>query len=431
MQLIRTYSFSNVRKTLGHYKAKSLAIKMGTTRRKLRKFSVVDMLLAYWQLVSLGQFSYDDWASQISSFIGKTVSGQAVCKRMSHSMVEFIKELLNKSFKQKHDSMFNPELFKHFANAYIQDATHFSLPRILASIFPGSYSKYGESSTAKIQATFNIRKGSFSDFKLSSFRDNDQKDSPRIVNQLKSGDLLIRDLGYFVTNVFISIQNKGAYFLSRYKFGSYFYNESTGEKIDLLKHLKAKGAIDMKVIMGKKQKLTCRLVAVSLPEKVATERRRKAKADRNKRVNHSKEYLELLGYSIYITNVPNEVWTAEQVAKAYSARWYIEILFKGWKSKLKMKINIPERYITKQRAMFFLYASLLMIQLLIMPLFICAQQLAKQKGEQVSILICTIIIQRLYAILRQANMDNQIKQMVYYCTHEKRKSRVCLAQYVF
>ena len=31
--------------------------------------------------------------------------------------------------------MFGAELFKHFANVYVQDATHFSLPRILSAVF--------------------------------------------------------------------------------------------------------------------------------------------------------------------------------------------------------------------------------------------------------------------------------------------------------
>lgn len=303
MQAIHLHSTYNIRQNLGHLKTKSLALKLGVCKRKDRKFSVVDMLLSYWQLIPLRQFSYDNWASQISSLTGKIVSGQAVCKRMNFSIIIFLQELLKKSFKQKCETLFDSALFKFFPNVYIQDVTHFSLPRILAYAFPGSYSKYGESATAKIQATFNLKRGLFSGFQLFSFRDNDQKNSPKIITQLNSGDLVIMDLGYFVLKVFMLIQEKGAFFLSRYKFGISLYNNKTGAKIDLLKTLRKKGYIDNEVKMGSKEKISCRLVAIALPEKVVAERRRKAKADRNKKANHSDQYFELLGYSIYITNI--------------------------------------------------------------------------------------------------------------------------------
>jgi len=432
MQAFHTHSLRNIRKTLGYLKIKSLALKTKANLRRERKFSATDMLLSFWQLNSFGLFSYDDWALQISLINGETVSGQAVCKRMSLNLVNLLKELLNKSFKQKHNSVFDPDLFKSFVNVYIQDATHFSLPKFLASTFPGSYSRYGEVATAKIQATFSLKKGIFSDFKLFSFRDNDQKDSPRIVEQLKSGDLLIRDLGYFVTKVFNQIINKGAYFLSRYRYGSIFFDIESGIKIDLYKLLKTKENVDMVVTMGVNKKLTCRLVAVCLPKHIAEQRRRKAKLNRNKKSNHSKEYLEMLGYSIYITNVSQEVWSVEQVAKAYNARWYIEILFKGWKSKLKMRLDIPERYLTKERSLFFLYANLLLVQLLVMPIFICAVIGSKIIKKHTSILkICGIINQNMQEIISRKSSETIMNKMIYYGAYEKRKSRDCMAQFVF
>ena len=211
----------------------------------------------------------------------KNISGQALWKRLGPEMVELLKELLHKSFQQKYNTFINSDVLDYFPNVYIQDATHFSLPRAMSSIFPGSYSRYGKSATAKVQAIFNIRRGVFSGFKLASFRDNDQKDSARIIEQLQEKDLVIRDLGYFVLNTFSKIIRKKAFFLSRLKYGVCVLDMQTDKPLDLNKLLKKKkGAIDMQVKLGKKEKLKCRLVAVPVPQEVANKRKRKARKDK-------------------------------------------------------------------------------------------------------------------------------------------------------
>ena len=227
------FNSDNIRQIFGRYKTKSLAKKTGASQRKDRKFSVIDIIISYWQLLSVGEFSYDKWATQISILTNKSISGQAVWKRIRPEMIELMKQLLKKSFKQKYDTLIDSALFQFFPNVYIQDATHFRLPRSLSSIFPGSYSKFGKNATAKIQAVFNIRRGVFSGFELASFRDNDQKDSNRITKSLKEKDLVIRDLGYFVLKVFSNIAKQKAFFLSRLRFGVIVFDNETLKPLDL------------------------------------------------------------------------------------------------------------------------------------------------------------------------------------------------------
>jgi len=60
---------------------------------------VVDIIIRYWQLISVGEFSYDKWTTQISILINKSISGQAVWKRIVPEMVELMKQWLkNKGF---------------------------------------------------------------------------------------------------------------------------------------------------------------------------------------------------------------------------------------------------------------------------------------------------------------------------------------------
>lgn len=420
-------SSDNIRQIFGRLQAKSLAKKIGATQRKSRKFTVVDIIISYWQLISTGEFSYDKWSMQLGLLVNNTISGQAVWKRINPKIVELLKLLLHKSFKQEYSRFMDSSLFSFFPNVYIQDATHFKLPPLMASLFPGSYSRFGKSSTAKIQAVFNLKKGLFSDFKLTSFTDNDQNDSNRITQALKSGDLVIRDLGYFVIKVFSNISKQGAFYLSRFRYGVNIYDKKTLEPIKLQNLLKKNNdMIDIWVKIGSKELLDCRLVAIAVSPDVANERRRKAKQDRNKKANHSKEYLDLLGYTFFITNIPENIWSVQQIEKAYRSRWYIEILFKGWKSHLKVTLLIPERYINQIRVEFFFYASLLMVNLLVMPLFLKAQKWKKTKSIQnISILkTCAFISQNIKLLTLEKNWLYLISYIQYSCVYEKRKSRI-------
>ncbi len=86
------------------------------------------------------------------------------------------------------------------------------------------------------------------------------------------------------------------------------------------------------MLCGKDKKLKVRLVAIKLSHEQAAQRKRKAKQDRDRRLNHSKGYYELLGYIIFITTVTEQIWNEQQVAAAYRVRWNIEIQFKSWKA---------------------------------------------------------------------------------------------------
>lgn len=418
-------SSDNIRKIFGRLHTKSLAKKCGATQRKERKFSTVDLILGLWQLISIGEFSYDKWAIQIGVLTKRKVSGQAVWKRVGPPMLHLMRQLLEKCLKQRFDTLIESSVFKHFPNVYIQDATHFSLPQCLSMVFPGSYSRSGKSATAKIQAIFNLKKGAFSDFQLYSFRDNDQKDAGRIAGHVKPGDLVIRDLGYFTIGSFIKIAQERAYYLSRYKFGLSIYEGKSGRKLSLLKELKKRGNIDMEVELGKKQKITCRLIAVPVSDKVANQRRRKAKKERHQSANHSKEYYKILGYTIYVTNVPKGIWSdTESVETAYRSRWYIEILFKGWKSNLKIKMDISRQYVDKQRAELFYYASLLMVCALVMPVYINAQKQAFERKQYISILkTCAFINQQIGVFIQSQRLGKILDQIQYFCTYESRNDR--------
>jgi len=156
---------------------------------------------------------------------------------------------------------------------------------------------------------------------------------------LSKGDLIIRDLGYFVLKVFRDIINKKAFFISRIKYGVDIFDVKTGKKIDLLRYLKKNKFADMQVLIGKKEKLLTRLVALKLPECVAEARKRKLSSSRDQKLNPSKNHMELMNWGIFITNIDHSVLQAKDIANFYSLRWKIEITFKSWKSSFNFNID--------------------------------------------------------------------------------------------
>jgi hypothetical protein len=137
--------------------------------------------------------------------------------------------------------------------------------------------------------------------------------------------------------VFESLLLKGAFFLSRYRHATTVLDPRTGKPLNLAHLLRTQGSIDRQVWLGEKHRLSVRLVAVPVPEALANERRRRARANRDKRLNPSPQHLFLLGWNIFVTNVDRNTWPPKAIQPIYRLRWRIEMIFKAWKSHLGLR----------------------------------------------------------------------------------------------
>jgi len=154
---------------------------------------------------------------------------------------------------------------------------------------------------------------------LCSFTQNDQSASGSILQWANKGDLVIRDMGYFAMDTFEKLIKADIHFLSRLKYGVKLYDRQ-GNEIALNVLLKGNKAVDQWVYIGVEKKVWIRLVMLPVAAEQRAQRVRKVKHDRDKRLNHSRQYYQWLGYSVYITTVEKQVWTPKEVAKAYSVR---------------------------------------------------------------------------------------------------------------
>jgi Transposase DDE domain len=263
-------------------------------------------------------------------------------------------ELVAKSHLREDNPM---ELLELFNEVYIQDSSNFKLPVSLKHIFKGSGGSACEAGL-KIDALYGLRWGTMQ----VRFHHSAGSDSWQGVPGMKTGSLLLRDLGYFSMDDFERVAKSGSYFLSRLKFNTNVYETPQADKpLDLLLILRGMADNEIRnltVYLGAKKRLKVRLILQKVPRQVAEHKRYKLKTDKqNKRKGLSEARLEFCDANAYITNISEEMMGSGQIITLYGLRWIIEILFKAWKSisNLKDKVNVMKPH----RFMCMLYAHMI------------------------------------------------------------------------
>lgn len=336
---ITLQTVSDMRKRLNEIDAEPLARKCGISKRRNRKLHANQLLSILVAMAPSHSFSLDKIAKLAGLHCNIKFSKQAMSKRLSGGIDNFLLEVATKLL---HPLVVRAPSAKSalglFLRVLVVDSTSISLPDRYFADFPGSSNQSKSTSIMKLQVAMDILNLNVPHLGISSFRRNDQAASSDILEIAKPGDLVLRDLGYFVLDTFRKMIDNGIYFISRYRHGTQLFNPKDQMQLNLYEILKQQGFLDQKVLIGKEQCLPVRLVAVSVPEDVANKRRRKANKDRDKRCNPSKEKKFMMGWTILITNVEPEKLTPKTIDQIYRLRWSIETLFKAWKTHLKLDL---------------------------------------------------------------------------------------------
>jgi Transposase DDE domain len=165
----------------------------------------------------------------------------------------------------------------------------------------------------------------------------DNKYVDTVVSLAGKGALVLFDLGYFKLTAFAGVAAAEAYFLSRLHHQATLLEAVAGRlcrlRVEQWLQTEARTLVEKAVFLGAQERVATRRVAVRVPESVVHERRRKARRNAQKRGHTpSQAHLTLLAWNLFITTVPETVWTAAAVWKVYAVRWQVELVFKAWKS---------------------------------------------------------------------------------------------------
>lgn len=321
-----------IRRQLGRADIEGLARRAGVLVRRWRKVSPEQLLLALLAGALSGALTCQSIATAVRLLTGAAYSRQSVHKRLSSPMCRFLSVLLGSVFSREVDTAV-------FAGAVgrvlVHDSTSVSLPQRYADIYRGSGNQCRQQiSTLKFQVICDLLTDRVCDLSISGFVRNDQSAAADVLAVAHKGDLVLRDLGYFVLSTFRSMDNAGIFYLSRWRYGVAVFDAASAQRVDLAQLLKRQGRLDMRCLLGADQRLPARIIALPVSEAVAAERRRKAKNNRNQACNPNADSLFLKGYTIFVTNLPEDSFSAEKIEQIYALRWRIETIFKAWKSHI-------------------------------------------------------------------------------------------------
>lgn len=353
---------SSIKEKLAAIEFTSLARSTGCDNVYSKKISTFSFLFGFMKMYSHRMHSLAHWAACIGQVSGEVVSKQAVDQKFTLRHKQCFKEVMESLLGCQYDSIkHDRSVWKDFDRVLIQDSTCWSVPGSLVDHFPGPRSNKGiKKATARLQVCYDVKEERFHECDVQSFCDNDQKHASAITAWVRPGDLLIRDLGYFSQHVFAHLEQAGVFFVSRLHYRITLYIGS--KRLSLNTLTQGKERIDMSVLLGLKKKVPVRLIGVKLPAAQAAERRRKAKK-KDSRSTPGKAYLQWVGWSFYITNLPARHYSVEQICQFYRLRWRIEILFKGFKSGLNWSWMFNHRTLTYNRVMITIYMMLIYVLL--------------------------------------------------------------------
>lgn len=290
--------------------------------------------------MSIEQPSLQQHCISIFNEQGVSVSKQALDKRFTDSSVSFVQKLFelylaSQVLSQEFPSAFN----KHFSAIRIMDSTEFKLPECMSEDFPG-FDGDGTKSCTQIQFEYDLLSGRIKDLSIGDARICDSAYVRPHLCKINPSELIIRDLGYSKIESFKEIEDRGAYYISRLNPNIHIYEQSKRGLIPLryktiVQRLKkATGKyLDMTIYLGRQSKHPVRLIANLLSAEAVNRRLKKKIYQKNQ--NHER-YKFLSQMNLFITNVPKKILTANQVYNLYKVRWQIELVFKTWKSILKI-----------------------------------------------------------------------------------------------
>ena len=296
-----------------------------------KRFAITQVL----GLLQRGEVSMSDLSS-FARHSGMRLSKQSLHERYTRTAAAFLQTLLNVAFTQVvvADPVAIP-LLRRFREVIVEDSSTFSLPDACREVWQGcgGSSTKGTQAAFKIQVRWDLLSGGFKGMALQDGRTPDNRSSlkggRRGAKSVREGDL-----GYFDTAEFAEEEEADEYFFSRYKGSVKLYDEG-GNELDVLRLLREKAngkSFECKVQVSAARRVPARLIAVPVPEEVLVKRQvgHRRTAQKHGR-EPSEQMLTLCGWTLLLTNIPQEELSVQEAVVLLRLRWQVELLFKLWK----------------------------------------------------------------------------------------------------
>jgi hypothetical protein len=310
-----------------------LARDSGLVQRASKTFSPEQFLLSLLEAVSTGKASFNQLVTAIGHGARRfKVSPQALHQRFNRTECGVESFLIHGRIhicQWKYGSS-KASPARSFGRILVEDSTFIRFPKTNSTAFPAHGNASGTTAGCKVDLAFDLLGGEIIHNQLHLGTEQDKAIGIDLLDHLRPGDLILRDMGYFGIANFRVIEDLGACWLSRLPLN---VEAVTEEGVPLERVLKRHrgNLLDIRV------KLTAeghpvRLVAIRASKTEAAKRRRehRSQARRGGRTVAAKTLVRD-GWHLLVSNVPATLQSPVELAALYSQRWQIEIIFRAWK----------------------------------------------------------------------------------------------------
>lgn len=312
-----------------------LARKTKFIRRNSAKFSAAGYLFSLIRAILTGKASFNQLAIGLKKSEPCSLSKQAVWKRTNKIAVAFMLEALSLTLLEKwqRSTPQIPRLKRLFNRVLVQDSTQQKLPKVNHSHFPAHGNGQSVTAGVKIDLAIDLLHGHTVFSSLHGAIEQDRDLGKNLVDLVRKRDLILRDRGYFIFAEFLSIERKGAYWLSRVASNLIICDEH-GTAIEDLLESHVGDLLDLNVTLGK-EKHQARLVAIRASKVVAEKALREAREKTQGRTLSKAQRLRCQ-WHLVATNISAEQLGARDISELYRCRWNIEIIFRAWKQSANL-----------------------------------------------------------------------------------------------
>jgi hypothetical protein len=308
-----------------------LAYSSGLIERK-RKVNGLDLIVSVFASVAKQMPSYNVVSCMLYAHQNIDISRQRLHKIISSvKFTIFFKEVINHLWRMQVDPSSEYKK-KKFKRVLLQDSTILKLPKKLFGQYSGVSNASTSVTNCRVQLLVDLLTNLLQTLAIDSYSVNDLK--ARHYLKPQKGDLVIRDRGYFALDQLTNFVKEGVHFIVRPR-SSNKYFDRFGKPINLHKVLSKRKTTVLEVRLSCNNGPLLTLFAQKVSPEIAAERARAAKLSSKGRTI-SKQTMEQLQWSIFLTDLDSKTNAFKDIWKLYSLRWRIEILFKALKTHLHL-----------------------------------------------------------------------------------------------
>jgi hypothetical protein len=310
--------------------------------RKSSKFDSGAFLQTLLSSVVTGHASLNQLAGGLKDRVAAPMARQSLHERIGEKSTAFLLSVLCDLMEQRYQPAADVLRDGAILRVIIEDSSSQVMPKANSALFPAHGNHHGPTAGVKIDFAYDLLAGTIVSHSLQQATEQDKTIGKEVICEVRRGDLVLRDMGYFCLGEFSAIEERAAWWLTRLPLTT---GVMVANKGSLEKQLKRRrgNILDVEAIVGAEGK-TCRLVAMrAAPEVVAARRAERRNKARQSGKQPCPAGLVRDGWHIMLTNLTKEQADVRQLATIYRARWAVEIQFRAWKQALNLDKALNRR----------------------------------------------------------------------------------------